>query len=77
MSVACQIPQHWRGTDIATVLIWHGEFINIDMVADVGYECSTHAQHQPSMKSGSAIVFWVGGFSKRGGGEQATLLCCG
>ena len=47
------IPQHWQVTDIATVLIQYGECIDIDTVLDVGYECSTHAQHQPSMKSGS------------------------
>ena len=81
MSAACQhgamfaepdaaIPQHWQVTDIATVLIRRGECIDIDTVPDVGYECSTPAQHQPSMKSGSDIVFWEGGFSKRGRGNR-------
>ena len=58
MSVACQhgaMLQHWQVTDIATVLIRRGECINIDTVADVGYECSTHAQHQPSMKSATSF----------------------
>ena len=88
MSVACQhgaiyaepdaaIPLHWQVADIATVLIRRGECIDIDTVPDVGYECSTHAQHQPSMKSGSDIVFLGGGLQQTRAGEQATLLCCG
>jgi hypothetical protein len=90
MLVACQhgamfaepdaaIPQHWQVTDIATVLIRRGECIDIDTVPDVGYECSTHAQHQPSMKSGCDIFcfFLGGGLPQTMAGEQATLLCCG
>ena len=87
MSVACQhgamfaepdaaIPQHWQVTDIATVLIRRGECIDIDTVPDVGYECSTHAQHQQSMKSGSDIIFWEGASENEGGGtgDIAILL---
>lgn len=50
------------------LLIRRGESIDIDTVPDVGYECSTHAQHQPSMKSGRDIVFGKGASANEGGG---------
>jgi hypothetical protein len=62
------IAQHWQVVDIATVLIRCGGCIHIDTVADVGYECSTHAQHQESIKSGSDIVFGEGASANQGGG---------
>ena len=50
------------------LLIRRGASIDIDTVPDVGYECSTHAQHQPSMKSGSDIAFGKGASANEGGG---------
>ena len=83
MSVACQhgamfaepdaaIPPLWQVTDIATGLIRRGECIDVDTVPDFGYECSIHAQHQPSCRflggGRAVVVFGEGGFSHRGRG---------
>ena len=62
---------HCYGADIG-----RGECNDLDTVRGVGYECSTHAQHQQSMKSGSDIIFGEGASENEGGGtgDIAILL---